>query len=236
MPLYFQSSKEASPVRSGLLVIPLTVSEALMGIFTGVVIHRTGRYVELMWTGTVLLTIGNGLYIHLNATSSIVEIVAFEIVAGLGAGLLFAPPLIAIQALVSQDDTATATATLGFIRNLATSMSIVLGGVVFNNGMQNRVPVLHAAGIAANITMELSGGDAAANVLVIGLVSNPSQRMAVKEAFAWSLRNMWILYTCMSAVGVIASWFITQQHLSKEHVETKTGIKQEQSPATPTAD
>jgi len=212
------------PLFSGLLILPITVTEALMGITTGIIIHRTGRYRELIWIGMASLTIGNGLYIYFNATSSIAEIVIFEAIAGIGAGLLFEPPLIALQALVSQDDTATATATLGFFRNLATSFSIVIGGVVFQSGMQLQVPKLRMAGLSAEIIQQVSAGNAAANVMVIGTISDPAQQLAVKEAFAFSLRNMWILYTCVSAVGLLASAFIAKQALSKEHTETKTGI------------
>ena len=202
------------------------MTEALLGIITGIIIHRTGRYRELIWIGMALLTIGNGLYIYFNATSSITEIVIFEFIAGTGAGLLFEPPLIALQALVSQDDTATATATLGFFRNLAASFSIVIGGVVFQNGMQLQIPKLRMEGLSAGIIQQLSGGDAAANVMIVGTVSDPAQQVAVKEAFVLSLRNMWILYTCMSAIGLLASGFIAKKALSKEHTETKTGIKQ----------
>lgn len=225
LPLYFQSVKQTSPLFSGLLILPITVTEALLGIATGIIIHRTGRYRELIWIGMAFLTIGNGLYIYFNTTSSIAEIIIFEIIAGSGAGLLFEPPLIALQALVPQDDTATATATLGFIRNLATSFSIVVGGVVFQNGMQLQVPKLRMAGVSAEVIQQVSGGDAAANVMVIGTISDPAQQLAVKEAFAFGLRNMWILYTCVSAIGLLASAFIARQALSKEHTETKTGIQ-----------
>ncbi len=154
------------------------------------------------------------------------QIIVFELITGIGAGLLFQPPLTALQALVEQDDVATATATFSFMRNLATAMSVVIGGVVFQNGMDLQVPGLRAAGLPRSITDSLSGGAAAANVMIIGKIMNPTQELAVKEAFAWSMRNIWILCTCISAVGVIASAFITKQVLSREHVETKTGIKE----------
>jgi hypothetical protein len=37
---------------------------------------------------------------------------------------------------------------------------------------------------------------------------------------------MFIMYTCVGAVAVVASAFIKQRHLSTEHTETKTGIQQ----------
>jgi hypothetical protein len=48
------------------------------------------------------MTLGNGLYILFSANSSVGKIVGFQIIAGIGQGLLFEAPLIAIQAFVSQ--------------------------------------------------------------------------------------------------------------------------------------
>ncbi|KIX01333.1 uncharacterized protein Z518_09058 [Rhinocladiella mackenziei CBS 650.93] len=224
-PLYFQSAKEASPLHSGVLLLPLMITEALMGVAAGIFIRQIGRYVELIRAGVTLLTIGNGLYVHFNATSSIGSIIAVEIVAGLGAGLLFDPPLIALQALVSQDDTATATATLGFMRNVGLSLSIVSGSVIFQNGMQLQRSNLRDHGLPTDLVTNLSGPDAAANVNLIATISNPAQKLAVKQAFAWSLRNVWIMCTCMAACGLLASALIIRKELAQEHTETQTGIR-----------
>lgn len=203
------------------------ITEACMGVLSGVIVNRTGRYLELIWVGLGVFTLGNGLYILLGANTSIASIIGFEIVSGIGAGLLFDPPLIAVQALVSQKDTATATSTLGFIRNLGTSLSILVGGVVFQNGMQLQKSDLEGHGLPAGLVANLTGIDAAANVMAIMQIPDEAQRLIVKEAFAWSLRNVWILCTCMAATGILASGLITKAVLSKEHTETKTGLNRE---------
>ena len=188
--------------------------------------HQTGRYVELIWIGMVILTLGNGLYIHLNPFSTIGEVIGFQIAAGIGNGLLFQTPIIAIQAMVTQADmVATATSTLGFVRNLGTCIGIIMGGIVFQNGMQSQRRNLDSAGIPHNVTEMLSGNAAAANFGVVNTLSNPAHILAAKEAFSWSLRNLWIMCTCLGAAGIIASVFIKKTPLSKEHVETKTGLK-----------
>jgi MFS family permease len=227
LPLFFQSAKEASPSRSGLLIIPITFTQALMGVFTGITIHRTGRYLELLWAGVALLTIGTGLYIHLSPASSLASIVGFELIAGIGAGLLFSPPLIALQAMVTQTRTSTATATLGFVRNLATVVAVVIGGIVFQNGIEHQLPALRRAGVPANVTAMLAGDSAMANVMVIATISDAAQRLAVKQAFAESLRMLWIMCSCVCACGVVASGFIAKRALSREHLETKTGLRNE---------
>lgn len=130
-----------------------------------------------------------------------------------------------VQAYVKQEDTATATGTFGTIRNLATSLSIVVGGVVFQNSMESRAPLLRASGLNSNTTLALSRSSAA-NVMLISTIQDPRQILAAKEAFAWSLRNVWILSCCLSAAGLVASVFLVKQVLSREHTETKTGLKE----------
>ena len=225
LPLYLQAVKGLSPLHSGLLILPITIPEAAMGILTGLVIHQTGRYREITWLGTLLLTVGMGLYIHLARTSGLAAIVGFEVLEGIGSGFLFQPPMIAIQSMVGQSETATATATFGFIRNVANAMSIVLGGVVFQNGMDSRIPSLRAAGLNSTLISAFSNGKAAANVELIGLIEDAEQRQAVQDAFAWSMRNMWILFTVIAGLGLVASGFVKHKDLSREHTETRTGIE-----------
>ena len=153
------------------------------------------------------------------------EIIGFELVEGLGSGCLFEAPIIAIQAMVSQADTATATATLGFVRNVATAIGIVLGGVVFQNGMDTRASSLLQSGLNETVVDAFSGSNAAANVELIRSIGNKAQRAVVEDAFAWSLRNMWIMFTAISGLGLVVGAFIVHKHLSGEHTETRTGIK-----------
>jgi len=225
LPIYFQSVKQAGPFRSGALILPFVVCEALAGILSGIFIHQTGGYLEPIYVGLLLLTIGNGLFILFGTSTNLGEIIVFELIAGLGAGGLFSPPLIALQSFVPKDDVATATGMLGFIRNLATSMSIVVAGVLFKNGMDLRHDALEAAGLSPTLLRAFSGPNAEANVMLIGRISNATQQMVVKEAFSWSLRHLWIMYTGVAGIALFTSFFIGKAVLSTEHVETKTGLK-----------
>lgn len=225
LPLYFQGVKQASPLKSGLLMLPLIITCATMDILTGVFIHRVGRYRELIWAGTFFLALGSGLFIIYGTASTLGEIIGFEIIFGIGFAILLSTPGLALQNSVKQADTATASATLSFLANIAKSLSTVLGGVVFQNSMAAHGPELAASGLADADLQALSGYNAAANVGLATSIADPAQRHAVGEAFAGSVRNMFIMYTCIAAVGVVASVFVKQQHMSKEHTETKTGLK-----------
>lgn len=213
-------------MRSAVLLLPFIIPGTLAAVSAGLLINATGRYREVILAGCFFLSLGNGLFCLFDAQSTLALIVGIQILGGIGAGLLFQPPLIALQAMVQQKDVATATGTLGFCRNLATSLSVVIGGVIFQNSMDRRSSTLKAEGLPDALVAQFSGRHAAANVYQIGAIQNPSWKLATEQAFAWSLRYVWILYTATAGCALISAFFIVSTKLSTEHVETKTGIQE----------
>ncbi|KAI9806936.1 MAG: hypothetical protein M1833_002594 [Piccolia ochrophora] len=222
LPLYFQAVLGASPLLSGVYLIPFALTLSLGSAIVGIFIRKTGRYLEPIWTGMALMTLGFGLFIDLSPTSSWAKIILYQIVAGLGVGPNFQSPLIALQSMIAPRDIATATATFGFTRNLATAISVVIGGVVFQNGMQAQLPALRDA-LGPDTAELLSGGSAGANVMIVAALPE-AQRDLARQAFAEALRKMWILFVALGFAGMMASAGIGKQVLSKEHEETKTGL------------
>ncbi len=225
LPLYFQSSLLARPLHSGLLGLPFVFLEGLGGIISGLIIHRTGKYNALLWAGALSMTLGFGLLIDLKPSTSLLKIIVYQSIGALGSGLLIQPPLIAIQANVSQQECATATSTLTFMRGLAQAVSIVIGGVVFQSSMNMKQGSLVKEGIPQQLAQTFNGQDAQINVDQLRMMHNVSQRHLVQEAYAWSLRNAWIMYASVAALTMAGSYFVGTHALSTEHVETTTGLR-----------
>lgn len=223
-PLYTQAVKGATPLQSGLLVLPSVLPSAVVGVLSGFLMLKTGRYREVIWFGIFLFTIGTGLYILFDVETTIGMIVGIEILAGIGRGFLFEPPMVALQAVTVQEETAAATAAFCFTRNMATTMSIVVGAVVFQNGMDQQVSKLRAAGLNSTLVEAFSGANAPANVELIGTIQDFGQKRSVESAFAGGMRGMWIMYTCVIGAGLVGSLFIKHADLRTEHTETRTGL------------
>ncbi|KAF2723309.1 MFS general substrate transporter [Polychaeton citri CBS 116435] len=225
LPLYFQAILGATPVLSGVYLLPTALSLSVSSIATGIFIKKVGKYRPPIWIALVLLTAGYGLFINLDASSGWAKIILYQVVAGLGTGPLFQSPLIALQAHINPRDIATATSTFGLIRQLATSTSVVLGQVVFQNSMNKKSAILQQE-LGPQLAGALSGANAGANVELIAHLP-PEQRSAARTQFALALQPMWIMYVCVSAFGLIVSAFIQKKVLTKEHAETKTGLDAE---------
>jgi hypothetical protein len=100
LPLYFQAVLGATPILSGVYLLPQAVALSFMSIFTGIFIKKTGKYLPLIWFGMVMMTLGFGLFIDLDVDSSWAKIIIYQIIAGIGVGPNFQSPLIALQSLV----------------------------------------------------------------------------------------------------------------------------------------
>lgn len=227
IPLYLQAVRQASPVQSGLFLAPLIVATALTGIVSGVVIHRTGKFRELIWAGTSTLCLASGLCILLEDTTSVGLVLLLTMIFGCGSGLLFEPPLIAVQSRCCQEDLATATSTFTFCRSIALAMSIVIGGVIFQHGMDGQSHQLAQSGLPADLVAKLSGKEAAANAQLARMLSDPVQKRTVAQAFARAISKMWYAYVALAALGICCGMFVGKAGLSAEHTETVTGIKHE---------
>jgi hypothetical protein len=207
----------------------MTVIQAVTGFMAGFIIRRTGRYLPLIYLGMALTTLAFSLFTLLSDKSTIPAIIGLELLGGLGVGLVFQPPLIALQSFVHQDDVATATAFFGFIRSFSTSVSVVIGGVVFQNEMQSRQDMLQRL-LPGKVAKDFSGQSAAANVALIQSL-NQGEAQIVKAAYSQSLSRMWILYACFAVTGLLMSFGIQNQTLRTELVDETSGSTATQSQA-----
>ena len=227
LPLYFQTVLGADPILSGVYLFPFVIALSFTSALVGVFIKKTGQYLVAIWFGLFLMTVGFGLYIALPAGHTWSRIIIFQIIAGIGVGPNFQAPLLALQTHVAPRDIATATATFAFFRNFSSAISVVIGGVIFQNGMKSRQSSLIAA-TNQQIGHELGGGGAGAAAAVVKALPEPG-RHAVRAVYVASLRDMWIFYVCIAATGLVVSLFIKKTTLTKTHEVRKTGLAVEEA-------
>ena len=110
---------------------------------------------------------------------------------------------------------------------MSLTVSVVIGGTIFQNSMDARAGFLKAAGLPQDALEKLAGESAMANVHLPATFHNEAWERAAKESFAYATRNMWITYAVFAGLGVVASVFVGKAHLSTEHVETVTGLRRE---------
>ncbi|RGP80176.1 hypothetical protein FLONG3_1710 [Fusarium longipes] len=135
IPIYFQSVHNASPTSSGVRNLPLILAVTFSTIFSGGLVTATGRYQPLLIGGAAIATIGAGLLYLLDIDTSTGKWIGYQIVAGVGWGLAFQIPMIAVQGTVDPKDLASATGILLFFQGLGGAYIVSGGQAAFVNQM-----------------------------------------------------------------------------------------------------
>ncbi|KAF3063205.1 hypothetical protein CFAM422_010012 [Trichoderma lentiforme] len=222
LPLYFQAVLGATSLLSGVYILPYVLALSFTSALTGVFIKKTGNYKIPIISGLFIMTIGFGLFIDLGARANWAKIIIFQIIAGIGVGPNFQSPLIALQTNVEPRDIGAATASFQFLRQLGTSTSVVIGGVIFDNEMQKQQAFLQRE-LGPELAARFSGSEAASSVFLIASLDGHQKEVA-QTAYWNAMQKMFIAYTCFVSLGLFISLFVKQKTLSKQHTEHKTGL------------
>lgn len=229
LPLYFQSVLGANPLLSGVYIIALAAPMGMAAAVSGGVIAATGKYLFFIRGGFVLITVASGLFIAFPHGHEWARIFTFQVLLGLGIGPHFQALLVALQTNVHASDEATAVATFGFARNLATSIGVVTGGVVFQNVIHKKYDIL-ASSLGTSLAGQICNGDAESTIYTINRLPL-AQKTLARDAFYDSIRDVWILMTAFAAAGLLFAVLIKEKDLSKEHEVVQTGLEREKKRA-----
>ncbi|KAK9325281.1 major facilitator superfamily domain-containing protein [Lipomyces orientalis] len=222
LPLYFQSVLGATPILSGVYLLPVAITLCVLSSLSGYYISKSGRYRPPIYIGLIVMLLGTGLYIDLKPYPSWPRIILYQIVSGLGLGPVFQAPIMAIFTLTKPADIAAATTTLLFIRDIATAMSIVFGGAIFQNRMSQQSGQITTA-FPPDIAEPIISGEASSALTLIPTLPD-DQRRVIDDVYTSSIRTEWIFYTALAGVALLLSLLISKQVLSKEHKLHKTGL------------
>ncbi|KAI0383340.1 MFS general substrate transporter [Hypomontagnella monticulosa] len=227
LPLYFQSVLGARPILSGVYLLPVAITLCLVSSATGVYISRSGRYRPPIYFGLVVMILGTGLYTDLKTYPSWPRIIMYQIIAGIGIGPIFQAPIVALFSLTKPADVASAAATFLFARDVATAMSIVYGGVIFQNRMAAQSNEITAA-LPSDLAIQVVGAETSGALDVIPTLPE-DQRLLVVGVYNKSLQAEWIFYTALGGIGLLLSVLISKQVLSRDHKIHKTGLETEEA-------
>jgi EmrB/QacA subfamily drug resistance transporter len=136
LPLYLQIVRGASPTKSGLLLLPLTLGLMIGSIVSGQIVSRTGRYKVFPVIGLGLLTVATALLVTVGADTSLVWTDILMFFFGYGLGNVMQPTVLAIQNSMEPRDIGVSTSSATFFRQIGAT----LGVAVFLSVLYSSVP------------------------------------------------------------------------------------------------
>ncbi|KAI0020790.1 MFS general substrate transporter [Xylariomycetidae sp. FL0641] len=135
LPVWFQAIKGATPIRSGVLLLPLILSQLVGSIVCGLLVQKTGYYLPEVIAGNILVAIGAGLTSTFSPSTTTAAIVGFQILMGAGRGLVLQLLVTAIQANVPREDASIASAYAMFAQYLGGAFFSSIAKTIFTSSL-----------------------------------------------------------------------------------------------------
>jgi hypothetical protein len=221
LPVYFQGIKSSSPARSGVQLLPTVVNLMVFAGVGGAAMKVSGRYLPTHAAGFALMTIGFGLFTLLDESSSSAEWIIFQIIFGAGAGLPIGTLLPAVQAELSEADTATATGAWAVLRSFGTIWGIAIPSAIFNNQFAHHSNEI----VDSNVRAQFANGQAyehATKQFMATLLSSGTKEQVV-GAYTSSLRRTWQVAIALCGVGTILV-FLQREATLRTELDTEFGL------------
>jgi EmrB/QacA subfamily drug resistance transporter len=182
LPFYFEELRGLTPLAAGLLLTPYSVGLAVASPISGRLADRG----HARWLGPVglgLAAASLGLLAQIGVTTSLLEIVLWLAVSGIGQGLFLSPNTTAVMSAVPADQSSTASGLIATTRVVGQALSVAIAGAIF-------------IGL---------GGAAAGATLVAGGASTQAADAALDGTFIAAMRAASLVSGLLAAAGAVTS-------------------------------
>jgi hypothetical protein len=228
LPLYMQIVHGATPMKAGLMMLPMVVGMMSASIFAGQVTSRTGKIRIFPIIGSAFATVALLLLSQIGADTHLVLVMAAMFMFGLGLGQCMQPLTIIVQNAVPPSEIGVATSSATFFRQLGGTLGVaaflsILFSTVGDNiktafSSASRTPAfnqaLHDPTLLSNPTnAQVAQGlkHPSSTVGIFDSVQNNSSvinKMAdvfahpFKVGFAQSMDSVFLIAGCISVLAV----------------------------------
>ena len=132
IPLFLQLVQGLSPSASGAYLTALMFAMIITAILSGQIISKTGTYKKLAIISFAIGTVGMFLLSTLTPNTTNLELIIYEIIVGIGAGLAMPIFIVAAQNAVAKRDLGVVTSSSMYFEQLGSVVGLAVLGTIVN--------------------------------------------------------------------------------------------------------
>ncbi|KAG9023055.1 hypothetical protein FRB95_013743 [Tulasnella sp. JGI-2019a] len=233
VPVYLQAVKGQSAIRSGVVLLATAATIAPGAIVCGATVTVLKIYRPQNMIGWMFITVGVGLLTLLKYDTTLSGYVGYQILGGIGMGILFPAPSFPILASQPLSETAHALALFAFVRQFANTWGITIGSTILQNGLRKHLP----ESVIAQLSASSGGvGNEIAYAVIPIIPSLPEDlKIQTQMAFATSLRLIWYVLLGICGAGLL-SVFLMKEIPMQEVTAEEYGMKDKKVKSEKTMD
>ncbi|WP_202126178.1 MDR family MFS transporter [Actinomadura physcomitrii] len=220
LPLYMQTVQGASPTTSGLLLLPLMFGMLAMGLLSGQLITRTGRYRHYPIIGGAVLTGGMLLLLMLKVDTSTLTSSLLTLGVGVGMGLIMQNTMLVTQNSVELRDMGSASGSVTLFRTIGGSLGVALLGSIYNNRFEDEA----VRRLGADAGHRLASGGQHVTPDLLAKLPAPV-REAFESGVTSGVHGIAIGGTVLAAIAFVVAWFIKEVPLRGSGPASKAPVE-----------
>ncbi|KAH7377747.1 major facilitator superfamily domain-containing protein [Pyrenochaeta sp. MPI-SDFR-AT-0127] len=214
LPVYFQGVLLSTPTRSGVQMLPTVIVLVPFSAISGALLSKFGRYKPFHIAGFLVITVGLGSFITLDRNSSMAAWVMVQFTVAVGSGFSLSTLLPAVQAKLSDNDTAAATATWAFIRQFGVVWGVSVPAAIFNSRVETLLPRISSMAVRAALDNGAAYDHGTKEY--ISQFQNPL-RGEIISVYEDSLQLVWIFATAIAGLGFLLVFLEEEVSLRTEN-------------------
>ena len=220
VPIFFQSVKGSSAMKSGIQLLPLMLATVISSVLVGAFVTAAGYYTPFLIGSTAIAAIGTGLITTYTVDISTGKWIGYQILVGAGVGAGFQIPMTAVQTVLPPEDIPVGTAAVMFFQTLGGALFIAVGQSVFQNGLIDGIreyaPTVDPRAIVGAGATEMRH--------VLATLGQLDQLDAVIRAYMSGLRDAYRVSLALALVAFVASCFLEWKSVKKTGQGSKDDV------------
>lgn len=218
IPIYFQVVRGWTPAKAGYMMLPITVGFNISLLIQGFCTSWVGYYTPFMILSSIILPVGAGLITTWTTETNLARLIVYSGIIGFGSGLAFEVPQIAVQTVLSEEDSALGLSVTLFAQNFGGAIFISIAQQVFTSQL-----LANLEGKVPNLTPT--------TVQSLGFVDLPDSSMnssshEILAGMENSFLHVWYIAVSLACVMIVGS-------LAMEWRSVKSDEKDESSESIP---
>ncbi|KAB8259491.1 major facilitator superfamily domain-containing protein [Aspergillus pseudonomiae] len=220
VPIFFQSVKGSSAMKSGIQLLPMMLATVVSSVLVGGFVTAAGYYTPFLIGSTAIAAIGIGLVTTYSVDIATGKWIGYQILVGAGVGAGFQIPMTAVQTVLPPEDIPVGTAAVMFFQTLGGALFIAVGQSVFQNGLIDGIreyaPTVDPRAIVGAGATEMRH--------VLAALGQLDQLDAVIRAYMSGLRDAYRVSLALALVALVASCFLEWKSVKKTGQDSKNDV------------
>jgi MFS family permease len=222
LPPFFQAVLGASPSRSGVLILPCSLTIVVLAAVGGPLLAKFGKYRLMHLAGFVLMVAGLLPCIAFRDAGSAGLWILLSFLVGAGSGIIVSTTLPTVLVELTDKENAAATGSWAFLRGLGSLLGVAIPNAVFNARFSAS---LHSVR-DAYARKELANGQAYEHASATFISKFDGKvREQILGAFTASFKLVWIIFLALAVLGLLATFLERQVRLRRD-LDSEFGLKE----------